>query len=275
MENQIPPPQTKHPSIFRITLSNLQIVIGVALLLATLFTAWTPGENSSLPAQMISNILTSPTPSPASKTVAPQPNIPLIGIVAGHWGNDSGAVCDDGFTEAQLNLEVASLVQKALTNLGYKVDLLKEFDKVLKGYQASALVSIHTDSCQYVNDQATGYKVAAAYVSPRLDRATSLAACLRGNYARVTGLRLHNTSVTMDMTSYHAFDEIDSNTPAAIIEIGFLNLDRTFLTANTNLVVQGIVDGVQCFMQEEGIAILPTAQATKPNPQATLAPTKP
>jgi hypothetical protein len=41
-------------------------------------------------------------------------------------------------------------------------------------YQASTLVSIHNDSCEYVNDEATGFKVAAAMSSPFPEKANRL-----------------------------------------------------------------------------------------------------
>ncbi len=263
------PPQTKIP-IGRITFSNLQIIIVVAFFLATLFTAWTPGESFSFSTERPLVFTVNPTPSKAGAPTDTPRARPLIGIVAGHWGNDSGTVCDDGFTEGQLNLTVASLVQKFLANHSYDVDLFKEFDPKLNGYKASALISIHADSCQYLNDQATGFKVAAAYASPHLDQATRLAACLRNRYSQATGLPLHSTSITKDMTSYHAFNEINENTPAAIIEVGFLNLDRSLLTDHTDLVVQGIVNGIVCFINNEEISPQPTQTAiTRPTPTST------
>jgi hypothetical protein len=56
-----------------------------------------------------------------------------IGIVAGHSGNDSGAVCYDGnnnvtLTEVDVNLKIAAIVQQQLTQKGFQVDLLREFD---------------------------------------------------------------------------------------------------------------------------------------------------
>ena len=80
--------------------------------------------------------------------------------------NDPGAICPDGLTELSINLAVASIVQQNLNNEGFDVDLLEEFDPTLNGYQALALISIHADSCVYVNDQATGFKVAASMNTP-------------------------------------------------------------------------------------------------------------
>jgi N-acetylmuramoyl-L-alanine amidase len=53
------------------------------------------------------------------------------------------------------------------------------------------------------------------------------------------------------MTSYHAFDEIDPNTAAAIMEIGFMNLDRQILTQQPDLLAEGIAQGVLCYIYNE------------------------
>jgi N-acetylmuramoyl-L-alanine amidase len=55
------------------------------------------------------------------------------------------------------------------------------------------------------------------------------------------------------MREYHAFYEIDPTTVAAIIETGFLNLDREILTRRTELVAGGIVEGILCFANNENI----------------------
>jgi len=248
------------------TLFQLQVVIGVAFVLATLFTAWTPGQFSIQDEQAIAPALQTPIPiaSPVAQgTVSSteRTNWP-VGIVAGHWGHDSGAVCNDGLQEVEVNLKIASLVQKYLHELGYEVDLLKEFDMRLAGYQAAALVSIHADSCDYINDQATGFKVASALGSVHPERAARLTACLRSRYGQATALPLHSTSVTIDMTSYHAFGEISENTPAAIIETGFMNLDRQLLTQNPELIAQAITDGITCYLRNESIT--PTTPIATP-----------
>ena len=61
------------------------------------------------------------------------------------------------------------------------------------------------------------------------------------------------------MLEYHVFNEINNQTPAAIIETGFMNLDRTFLTEHTDLVAKGVSDGILCFVRNESVNIkLPT-----------------
>lgn len=237
----------------------LQVVIGVAIVIATLFTAWTePGLLPGGLSEKLSSALSQEraTAQPEYPTATPRSN-PRIGIVAGHSGNDSGAVCPEalgGYTEVDINLSVASLVRENLIADGYDVDLLAEFDPRLSGYQALALVSIHADSCEYINDQASGFKVSAAISTKYPEQAARLTTCLRTRYAETTGLQFHSGSVTTDMTNYHAFNEISNDTPAAIIETGFMNLDRDILTQNPDVIAKGITSGILCFVRNEDVA---------------------
>ena len=176
---------------------------------------------------------------------------PHIGIVAGHWGNDSGTICSDGLTEQAVNLNIAQQVRKILRTHGYRVDLLQEFDPRLNGYEADALVSIHADSCLFINELATGFKVArsAASFEPNLE--DRLVSCLSEEYSAATNLGFHENSITPDMTSYHTFREIKLETPAAIIETGFLYLDRSMLVDQPDRVARGIARGVICFIESQ------------------------
>ena len=174
-----------------------------------------------------------------------------VGVVAGHSGNDSGAVCPDGLTEAEVNLATAETVVRDLEARGITADLLEEFDDRLDGYRADAFVSIHADSCGV---DFSGFKVAS--LEGGSDASERLANCLWDRYEAATGLERHPNTITYDMTRYHAFREIASSTPAAIIEIGFLRGDRDLLTQDTALVAQGIVDGIECFInppQEDSV----------------------
>jgi N-acetylmuramoyl-L-alanine amidase len=234
----------------------LQTTLIIAILFATLFVTVTPNSLSGSLNDQLSLLLVNKPNSVILPNGTPRPLI-KIGIVSGHWGNDSGAVCEDKTTEADINLRIATLVQQKLSALGYETDLLKEFDPRLAGYHAAVLLSIHNDSCEYINDQATGFKVAAAMSSRDLNLANRLAACLRNRYQRTTGLPLHD-SVTNDMSLYHAFNEIDPNTTAAIIETGFLRLDYDILKNKTELVATGVSDGILCFINNENIISTPT-----------------
>jgi N-acetylmuramoyl-L-alanine amidase len=238
----------------------VQATLGIAILLATLFTALpSRGLVSGDFYERLSLVL---TPRPAEGApLESQPQV-RIGIVAGHSGNDSGAVCVDGngavtLTEADVNLEIAALVQQQLIQKGFQVDLLREFDTRLNGYRALAIVSIHNDSCEYINDQATGFKVAAALNTNDINRANRLTACLVDRYQSNTGLAYHMGSITGDMREYHAFREIDPSTVAAIIETGFLNLDREILTRQTDRVAAGVVEGILCFANNENVEPTP------------------
>ena len=51
------------------------------------------------------------------------------------------------------------------------------------------------------------------------------------------------------MSRYHAFREIAAETPAAIIEIGFLKADRGLLTKQPERAAAGIVSGIDCFLK--------------------------
>jgi N-acetylmuramoyl-L-alanine amidase len=241
-------------------------ILLVAVISATLFTWWTP--NTFLPARSVSQLavalatqsgggLVPPTEVPASTPtpLAPPTN---IGIVSGHRGvhpdsglSDPGSVCADGLTEQQVNEMVATQVVALLQGQGYTVDLLDEFDPRLNGYRALAVVSIHADSCEYINDLATGFKVASFAESSAPEEDARLVGCLINRYAATTGLEFRPNSITYDMTDYHNFHEIAPGTPGAIIEIGFLYLDRDYLTQHPDVVALGIARGIMCYLRNE------------------------
>lgn len=231
-----------------------------------------PALTPSQPAQVVSPAIagtavptrSDPTSTPLP-TLSPTPSVPRIGIVAGHWwldesneqSRDVGAVCDEGtayqLTELEINLEVAQRVVFELGRAGYHADLLQEWDERLNGYQADVLLSVHSDACLY--PEASGFKVARVADSHVPEIEDRLVACLVERYGARTGLAFHSGSITHDMTQYHTFYEIDPNTPGAIIEVGFMLADRTLLTQRPDLVAQGIIDGILCFLQGEGRAL--------------------
>src|ERR1700690_3056940 len=104
----------------------ISTTVFVAVLLATVFVAWTPTGISTISFSDKLALLLTPQ-APNNPAGAPVPAL-RIGIVAGHSGNDSGAVCVDSngkvtLTEADVNMEIAKLVQKKLVDRGYQVDL--------------------------------------------------------------------------------------------------------------------------------------------------------
>lgn len=190
-----------------------------------------------------------PTLTPPRPKASPVPKGKRIGILAGHHGpqNDPGAVCEDGLREVDINLAVAERVVAALREQGYDVDLLEEFDELLDDYRADAFVSIHADSCDI--EQASGFKVAHAWDSAIPDIEDRLVECLYQEYEAATGLRRHESSITPAMHGYHAFRQIAPETPAAIIELGFMLADRPTLTDDPDLPAQGIVNALLCFLE--------------------------
>ncbi len=171
-----------------------------------------------------------------------------IGILVGHLGSDSGAVCADGLREVDVNLDVGRLIKGNLEARGYRTDLLEEFDPALEGYSAQALVALHADSC--VPD-ASGFKVAHATDSAIPEQEERLTECIYREYERATGLPRHTGSITPDMVWYHAFYEVKPETPAVIVELGFLHADRGVLLRHPERVAEGIVRGILCFLEPE------------------------
>jgi N-acetylmuramoyl-L-alanine amidase len=199
-----------------------------------------------------------PTFTPAAGETAPTPEHDRVGLLAGHWRYDTGAICPDGLREVDVTLDVAQRTAAILEARGYVVDLLPEHDPdvpaaPLQGYRAAAFVSIHADSCEVAG--ASGFKVARWLWSgmPAVD--DRLVGCLNEAYAAATGLTRHADSITIDMTNYYAFREIALDTPGAIIELGFLHDDRAQFDAHRYEMARGIADGISCFLdasEEEG-----------------------
>lgn len=251
----------------REVLRHVSATLVVAAILATIFTAWTPASLSpgEIAGQLVAALDTDPA-APSASVAEPGTSIEdralRVGIVIGHLGpnpstgaDDPGSICSDGLTELEVNREIGMRTAAALEAAGFEVDVLEEFDDRLFEYRAVALVSIHADSCLPINDLATGYKVASALDTVVPDRAQRLVDCIVDRYARATDMNFHAGSITRDMTEYHSFREIHSQTPAAIIETGFLYLDRDFLTSNPEKAARGIADGVLCYVNNEPASI--------------------
>lgn len=200
---------------------------------------------------------TPPPPSPAPTATptpapTPTPSVPHIGIIAGHWQNDSGAVCEDnGLQEVEVTVDVTRRTVELLRQRGYWVDMLPEFAPELYGYQADALLSVHVDSCVDW-EGTTGFKAARAVNSVIPDIEDQFVACIYQEYPQATGLPPHDGSITHNMRGYHAFYKIDPHTPAVIIEIGFLYHDRSLLTNHPDRVARGLADSIECFLATQG-----------------------
>lgn len=181
---------------------------------------------------------------PVLQRLAQSPGPVRIGIIVGHRQSDSGAVCDDGLTELEVNSNIAQQVYAQLLARGIHAELLDEFDARLPEYYATALISIHADSCVYYNDLATGFKIAGSSFTD----SSQLSICVEQAYQRTTQMFYHENTITPHMTDYHAFRRISPGVPAIIIETGFMNLDRQILTTESHVPAAGITDGILCFL---------------------------
>lgn len=234
----------------------LRTMLGISVVTATLFTMWSPANvfPGSTNRQPVSFVEAKTTASP-HPTLTPGA-LPKIALISGHRNYDSGATCPDGLTEAEVNYNITFHLQRMLREDGFEVDIMDEYDGRLYQFQGLLMLSIHNDTCKFISDDMTGYKVAVSYVNPIPENPERLLNCLVDRYTAETGMRYHPNTITPDMTRYHAFDEINSITTAAIIETGFLNLDRDILTNHADRIAQGIRSGVLCFARNE--PILPT-----------------
>lgn len=217
----------------------------------------TTQQTSVSPSQPITAPASSTTAEPADRapvevpaTPEPTPDVShRIGVLAGHWGFDTGAVCN-GLREVDITVDIAQRVATQLRSLGYQVDLLQEQHPdrphpPLQNYMAAAFVSVHVDSCV---PGASGFKVSRWAFSQMPEVENRLVQCLYKEYSAVTGIPRHDNSITIDMWNYYAFREIGKPTPGAIIELGFMTGDRWLLVQQPDLAAQGIVNGLLCFL---------------------------
>ena len=270
-----PVPKSRPPQAGEFNyLRTVSTVVGAALIIATLFTLWSPNRLSAdnLLTAIMEAIQGGESPAQIAEAIAtPDTNKPHVGIIAGHWGYnsglDTGAVCESGqfagTTEVQVNIIVATYVKQFLQDNGYTVDMLEEDDARLGGYQADALVSIHADSCEYINDLATGFKMAGTLASPYPEKIERLKACITYHYGETTKLSYHEgSSYTADMINYHVFSKVNLETPTVILETGFMNLDDDIIISQPELVARGIADGIMCFVQNQSLPseMTPTTQ---------------
>ncbi|MDJ0755532.1 MAG: N-acetylmuramoyl-L-alanine amidase [Ardenticatenaceae bacterium] len=228
------------------------LIAGAGML--TIYAYFIPtGEASAEAAAIIGNgqtlsaAITKPIPGRQAQQRFAQTEAPLqIAIIVGHRGSDSGAVCDDGLTELEINTEISDLVVSKLEEQGLSATLLDEFDVRLNNFDGTMMISIHADSCIDFGSSVTGYKVAGSSITD----STQLVTCMEQAYGSVTGLSIHPNTITTHMTDYHAFRLLAPGTPAIILETGFMYQDRSLLTQQPELPAQGVVDGILCFLNQ-------------------------
>jgi N-acetylmuramoyl-L-alanine amidase len=258
-------------SVFGGIIRTLIIALVSAVLMATILSLWTsPDAIDEQLRREIGGVI--PTLAPAAigaaPTRQPTPNYLItIGVVSGHRGpqNDPGAVCPDGLTENEINYSVASRVVEELHRQGYVADLLDEFDPRLQDYRASALISIHANTCQDFGELVTGYMVAQQEARPEGGEDSRLRECVAQHYGAASGLD-RRLNLTHDMTDYYVFRAIHPQTPGVILELGFMLADRDLLVNRPDAMAEGVLNGILCFIRPD---MPPTAEPSAPTPEAT------
>ena len=216
-------------------------------------------------------ILPTPTPTPAPSDPfwvvrARRPAAPTgarhVGIQAGHWKTDDvpeelanlrilGGAVWGNVTEQQYVLGIAQKVALKLQEKGYVVDLLPT--ALPAGYVADAFVAIHADGDETAT--ARGFKIAHGDRRTPYDEA--LQEVLAEEYWKSTDLPV-DVNVTPAMLEYYAWrwdkyqTSLSPYTPAVVIEAGFITsaADRAVLLLKPDKVVDGIVNGVERFLNE-------------------------
>ena len=185
-----------------------------------------------------------------------------VAILVGHWSEedavqDIGAVCEENgvvtHTELQANQKVADIVIPRLEGLGARVTRLYELDARLNGLSVNLALSLHADSCI----DATGYKAANLPTSLTWEAERDFIACLRHWYEHHTGLPWHAYSITEDMTRYHMHAKVAGHTPSVILEMGFMGGDQEILFERPEVIADGIVDSIRCFLTPTDMPPLP------------------
>ncbi len=99
----------------------------------------------------------------------------------------------------------------------------------------------------------SGFKIARSETVAYPRSRTSWWSCLSDSYAASTELSFQENTITKDMRDYHAFRKVNTATPSAIIELGFMSTDRDALLYRQDRLAKGIVDGIQCFLDSRPI----------------------
>ncbi|MDQ3328862.1 MAG: N-acetylmuramoyl-L-alanine amidase, partial [Chloroflexota bacterium] len=196
----------------------------------------------------------------------PDDGPPRVGLQAGHWR--SSALPDElaefrtatgasagGVDEVDVNLNVARQTAARLRDRGVVVDVLPA--TVPPGYEADAFIALHADGA--LNREARGYKLATPRrASPD---STRLLTAISAEYGWRTRLP-RNNAITDAMRDYYAFNSrglehaIDAQTPAVIVEMGFVSnaRDRAILSDRPDVIAGALADGILRYLDEQARA---------------------
>ena len=173
-------------------------------------------------------------------------------------------------TETEINFAVSERIFRLLLQQGYDAELLEEFDPRLENYQGAALISIHANDCSDYGEFVSGYLISFAESRPQQGPDLQLQECVSQYYAEASQLP-RRFGFTRDVTDYHVFRQISPNTPAVILELGFMRGDQDFLITQSDTMAQAVVDGVICFLTGEGTRLL-IDESELPTPEGSATP---
>ena len=225
------------------TMRGVQMIVSVAVLMATLFTLWNPRSVFRTPS--LSEMLAQQT----SETSLRVSQDRQIGLLAGYWRSERGKVCADGVREEQITLAVAERTAVLLNTAGYQVDIFEENDVDLLNYKGVALVAIYAGECGNPPASLSGFLIATELKPAFPDKSNTLAVCMAEKYANTTGLSFSYQIIPPDQPLSALFRQVDPTTPTLMIQIGALGADRELLTEQTQKVAQGIFNGLFCYIE--------------------------
>ena len=224
-------------------LRSVQTIVLFAILLATLFTLWNPfklfeSRDITTAFQQTQQVQLS---------ISGDEGKPIIGILAGHAGKGSGAVCEDGLTEADVNLAIANMVKNKLENLGYAVFILSENAMEIINFEGFAFVALYCGSCEDSATNSSGFIVANSLHTQALEATNTLAACMGDAYQRETGMYFTYKILANDLAVSDIIASLNPYTPVVFIEMGSLFHDRKMLVEESVKVAEGISKGIRCY----------------------------
>ena len=217
------------------------------------------------------------TPEPAPAGPAPSPAVPAapqgpeagkttrgaparpavgsfrIGLQVGHWrnweapapfNNNSGS-SGGGKTEAEVNLAMAQATAALLRERGYIVDVLPTW--FTAGYRADAFVAIHCDGGV---SSKRGFFADRPASSATAARDARLVQLINEEHAAATGIPYVYRG-TANTRYYYGFTRLQSQTPRAIVETGFLTNaeDRAVLIDQPQVVAEGLARALTRFLE--------------------------
>jgi hypothetical protein len=187
-----------------------------------------------------------------------------VGLQVGHWGseqmpeemerlrNSGGGAVGGGYTEVQVNYDLATRTAALLRARGVEVDVLSA--TVPMDYQADAFVAIHADGD--ARGVLRGYKIARSPLSHVPEWDDALVGWLYAEYGKATSMPRDDDHITPRMRFYYAFNNrryyhaIHPSTPGAIVETGFMTsaVDRALLIGQPDRPAQGLANALLGFL---------------------------